>query len=269
MHYVVLRDDDTNALTPVECLETLYRPFLDRGLPVNLSVIPAVRLDAMRPDGLPEEFLWTDDRRGASANIGTNPRLVRYLRENRGYNIVQHGYDHSLFEFDSQRLPDLRQRFSRGTQLLVDAGFAEPATFVAPYDRLSGQALLEATRYFRIVSTGWFELLRLPGSWWLRYLLKKMRREPHWRIGKTWLLSHPGCLLSRHRPLATILDELKLAVTSRRLTVLVTHWWEYFPDQKPDEPLIEVLHASAEYLGKEPDIQVISFEDLAAGSIHM
>ena len=29
MHYVILRDDDTNALTPVGCLEQLYRPFLD------------------------------------------------------------------------------------------------------------------------------------------------------------------------------------------------------------------------------------------------
>ena len=35
MRYVILRDDDTNALTPVDCLERLYRPFLNRGLPVN------------------------------------------------------------------------------------------------------------------------------------------------------------------------------------------------------------------------------------------
>jgi len=28
MHCVILRDDDTNALTPVEYLEQLYRPFL-------------------------------------------------------------------------------------------------------------------------------------------------------------------------------------------------------------------------------------------------
>src|SRR2546426_306678 len=57
MRYVILRDDDTNALTPIECLEHLYRPFLDRGLPVNLSVIPEVRANLTLPDGRPEGFL--------------------------------------------------------------------------------------------------------------------------------------------------------------------------------------------------------------------
>src|SRR5436190_17389012 len=57
MRYVILRDDDTNALTPVDCLERLYRPFLDRGFPVNLAVIPEVRTDAVGPDGRREGFL--------------------------------------------------------------------------------------------------------------------------------------------------------------------------------------------------------------------
>ena len=58
MRYVILRDDDTNALTPVECLERLYRPFLDRGLPVNLAVIPEVSTSAVTPEGKPEGFLF-------------------------------------------------------------------------------------------------------------------------------------------------------------------------------------------------------------------
>ena len=49
MRYVIIRDDDTNASTPVECLERLYRPFLERGLPVNLAVIPDVSTDATTP----------------------------------------------------------------------------------------------------------------------------------------------------------------------------------------------------------------------------
>ena len=32
MRYVIIRDDDTNALTPVECLERLYRPFPGPGV---------------------------------------------------------------------------------------------------------------------------------------------------------------------------------------------------------------------------------------------
>src|SRR6187397_822978 len=71
MHYVVLRDDDTNATTPVECLEQLYRPFLDRGLPVNLAVIPDVRLDAARADGSKEEFLWPNRDQNPNPPDGT------------------------------------------------------------------------------------------------------------------------------------------------------------------------------------------------------
>ena len=57
MKYVIIRDDDTNALTPVEYLEKLYRPFLDRGFPVNLATIPNVRSDVCLPMGEPEGFL--------------------------------------------------------------------------------------------------------------------------------------------------------------------------------------------------------------------
>src|SRR6058998_3397825 len=61
MRYVILRDDDTNALTPVECLERLYRPFLDRGLPVNLAAIPKVRTDVTGTHGLLEGYLFGRD----------------------------------------------------------------------------------------------------------------------------------------------------------------------------------------------------------------
>src|SRR5437879_10738108 len=61
MRYVIIRDDDTNALTPVECLERLYRPFLDCGLPVNLAVIPDVSTEAKMSDGRPEGFLLFRD----------------------------------------------------------------------------------------------------------------------------------------------------------------------------------------------------------------
>src|SRR5205085_11531713 len=73
--YVVLRDDDTNALTPPECLERLYRPFLDRSLPVNLATIPAVRTDAKRPDGQSEGFLWNNGSVEEVLPLTARPRL--------------------------------------------------------------------------------------------------------------------------------------------------------------------------------------------------
>src|SRR5258706_2421399 len=83
MHCVILRDDDTNALTPVECLEQLYRPFLDRGLPVNLATIPKVRTDTISTNGQLEKFIFAK-RADTPPEIplANNSGLVRYLREN-------------------------------------------------------------------------------------------------------------------------------------------------------------------------------------------
>jgi len=268
MRYVILRDDDTNAFTPVECLERLYRPFLDRGLPVNLAVIPRVRTDAVTPDGKPEQFLFAKNGTLApSVAIGENQKLVRYLLDNPGYHFAQHGYDHSLFEFDSKSRGDVQWRLNDGRELLKAAGLGEPPTFVAPYDRLSRTSLTEVAGRFRVLSTGWFELRRLPPSWLPGYAMKKVFNTPHWQVNGTRLLTHPGCLLSCHRARETMLQAVKDSVTSRRTTVLVTHWWEYFPGGQPDEPFIQILHDVAAWLAAEPDLTVVSFDDVAAGKV--
>jgi hypothetical protein len=264
MRYVILRDDDTNALTPVECLERLYRPFLDRGLPVNLAVIPRVRTDTTRVDGQREGYLFAKNGEAKlTVPIGENAKLARYLLDNPGYHVAQHGCDHSLFEFESKSNADIDHRLEEGTRLLLEAGFPKPQTFVAPYDRFSRVSLRKTARQFRVVSTGWFEFRRLPPSWWPGYALKIFGQRSHWRVGRTILLAHPGCLLSRQRPYAGMLEEVKKTVFSRRLTVLVTHWWEYFNNRKPDEPFIQVLHETASWLANQPDVKVVSFNDVA------
>ena len=263
MRYVILRDDDTCAFTPAECLERLYRPFLERGLPVNLATIPLVRTDAVRLDGKPEEFLLGAANGGARAvPLVENDALVRYLHQEGGYRVIQHGCHHLPKEFDARDGDILGERLDVGAEALAGAGFARPATFVAPYDTYSGAGLRQITRRFAVFSTGWFELRRLPFAYWPRYALKKALRRPHWRVGRTLLLSHPGCLLSRYRPPEQILDLVRRAVGEAQLTVLVTHWWEYFTGGAPDEPFIRVLHETARWLGSQADIKVIAFSDL-------
>jgi hypothetical protein len=268
MRYVILRDDDTNALTPVECLERLYRPFLERGLPVNLAVIPKVRTDVRGGDGRPEGYLPTDTPlRGDALPIGSNGKLVRYLLQNPGFHIVQHGYHHTFNEFEGRDPADILYRLKEGARLLKEAGFAKPQTFVAPYDKFSRVSLGEAARVFRVVSTGWFELRRVPFWWWPWYAFKRLLKKPHWRVGGTALLSHPGCLLSSRCPPHTILESVAQTIASRRLTVLVTHWWEYFRAGAADERFIEVLHGTARYLAGDPNIAVVSFDDVAGGKV--
>ena len=263
MRYVILRDDDTNALTPIECLETLYRPFLDRGLPVNLATIPRVRTDTLNSEGDVEGFLFArNSNTPLNVPLAENRDLVRYLRGQPGFHIVQHGYEHLLFEFASDRAQEIGYRLDEGAQGLSHAGFAKPRTFIAPYDRFSSVSLRETARRFRVISTGWFELRCLPVSWWPRYALKKMQKRSHWQVGSTLLLSHPGCLLSYRRNYGDMLNSVKRCVESQSLTVLVTHWWEYFRENRCDQALLKNLHATAGWLADQPEIRVISFADL-------
>jgi hypothetical protein len=269
MRYVVLRDDDTNALTPVEYLETLYRPFLDRALPVNLAVIPNVRTDITYGQNILEGFLLArNGTREKTVPIGTNQQLVGYLLAHPGYHVVQHGYNHEFVqgdcEFEQSHRQDLIRRLDRGKQLLAEAGFKEPETFVAPYDRFTRTSMAEVSQRYGVISTAWFELGRLPFGWWPRYLLHKAGRTSHWRVGKTLLLSHPRCYLSSRRPYATMFDEIKQSLASRRLTVLVTHWWEFFPEGRPDDTFIRILHELADYLATTRDVRTVTFADVAA-----
>jgi len=125
MRYVILRDDDTNALTPVECLEQLYRPFLDRGLPVNLAAIPNVRTDTLSTDGALEKYLFAKRAdTPLEVPIANSGELVRYLHENPGFHLLQHGCDHSLFEFDSNQGIDIDNRLDQGAAALMRRDFA-------------------------------------------------------------------------------------------------------------------------------------------------
>ena len=269
-HYVILRDDDTNALTPVSCLERLYRPFLAHDLAVNLAVIPEVRTGLKRPDGRREGFLFAAPSPGSGAEtfpLAGNRELTGYLRANPGLRLVQHGCYHDTFEFDRTDRTEVGARMERGAWRFVEAGFPAPKTFVAPHDRFSRTSMEEAARRFPVVSTGWFDRRRLPLAWWPRYLAAKLHHAAHWRAGGACLLSHPGCLLSRERPHQNMLERVQAAVRSRRLTVLVTHWWEYFPDGRPDDAFIAILHATAAWLANQPDVEVITFEDLADGVV--
>jgi hypothetical protein len=268
VRYVIIRDDDTNASTPIECLERLYRAALDRGMPINLATIPEVSLDARNQDGDLEGFLrFRNGRTEKSVPLPANQKLTDYLRANQGYEIVQHGLHHEYFEFERLHANQAHGAVARGTELLLDAGLPRPQTFVAPHDKFSADNLREVARHFRIVSSGWYELARLPRAWWPRYAWKKFRQSPHWRVGGTLLLSHPGCLLSCFRNYNESRDLIRRYVKSNHLTILVTHWWEYFQNGAPNDDFISFLHETLDFLASNPEIKVIRFSDLLGNSV--
>jgi hypothetical protein len=203
--------------------------------------------------------------------IGSNEKLVEYLRTNLGFKIVHHAYHHEFVngrpEFDNPDAEDVARRLDAGAKFLREAGFATPTTFVAPYDLITRAAYLELAKRFQVISTGWFQLNRTPIQWWPKFFKRKLRRKNHWQANGTKLLSHPGCLLSYHRVPETILPAIKNAIAGRNLTVLVTHWWEFYREGEPDRKFIKVLHETAEYLASSADIQVVAFDDVARGAV--
>lgn len=268
MHFVIIRDDDTNAFTPVECLETLYRPILERGLPVNLATIPEVSTAAKMADGSPEGFLVKKNgTKAETMPLAANRELVDYLHANPGYHVVQHGCHHDYLEFDCPSLDEVTRKLERGTRHLLEAGFKRPETFVAPYDKLSRASLTAVCERFQVLSTGWFELRRLPYSWWPHYALKKWRGTPHWRVGRTLLLSHPGCLLSYQKSFSRALQGIVYCLERSSVTVLVTHWWEYFRSGAPDEPFIDFLHETLRHLATRSDVRIVTFDELVSAGI--
>ncbi len=268
MHYVILRDDDTCAFTPPGCLERIYRPFLDRGMAVSLATIPEVRTDVRTADGLLEGYLSSGIGPDVPlAPIGLNRRLVDYIRSERGYHIAQHGCHHDIFEFGGTDSCELARRLDWGARLLGEAGLMRVEAFVAPYDRFSPAAFIEVAARFDVISSGWFEVGRVPVRWWASYALKKLRRHRHWSAGGHHLLSHPGCLLSFKRPRGTMLESVRRAVESTSLTVLVSHWWEFYPLGVPDDELIGVMHEVADWLSSRKDIRVVTFGAVASGGV--
>ncbi len=262
MRYVILRDDDTHALTPIECLEKLYRPFFERNLPVNLAVIPNVNTQIILPDGKLEYFLrFSSQIKQERISIGENKPLVEYLLKNKGYHFAQHGFDHMRFEFDSSDSSNIIFRLDEGRKILKEAGLRVNA-FVAPYNKMSAVAYLEIAKRYPVISTSYFESRRLPFRWWPKYIYCKWTNRSHMKIKSTFLLSYPNLYLSAFKPFDSIWDNMKRAIDSQKLLVLTTHWWEYFLDRKPNQSMIDLLHKTADYLAHQPDIKVISFDDL-------
>lgn len=273
MTTVLIRDDDVNATTPPERLDRLYRPFLARGLPVHLSVIPEVRTDTRLPDGRLEGFLH-GPRAGEPGTLplAGNPALVAYLRGEPGYCPAMHGLHHDLpggrFEFDQDDAADLEARVARGLARFEEAGLDRPVAFVAPQDRMSRAAMDLVARRFPLVSGSWYDLRRVPRRWWPSYLLqKKVLRRDRFRLGGALFLGHPGCRFRPDRDPEEARRQVLAQVASHDLAVVVLHHWEFFPEGREDPARVRALHALADDLAGRPGVRVATFWDLVPASL--
>lgn len=268
MRYVILRDDDVNGTTPPALLERLYRPFLDRAMPVTLAIIPEVRTDVRTRDGELEVFVHGPNRgQPGTAPIGDNAELLTYLASEPGYTVAMHGCHHEIvdgrFELDRDDRDDIARRLEHGLSVFRDAALPRPVAFVAPQDQISRVGVEEVMRRFTILSTGYLDVARMPGPLLPSYLFqKKVLGRAHFRAGHTSLFTHPGCILARGRGAREMTDAITREIRRRFLTVVVSHHSEYLGSGSEDHAMVGALHALPDLFDRE-GVRVLSLDGAA------
>jgi peptidoglycan/xylan/chitin deacetylase (PgdA/CDA1 family) len=282
MKYVIIRDDDVSFFTPVEVLETLYRPLLSRGGTASLSVIPAIACG--RPVGAHNGPFWTrykmdyspfipPDFRDVNQHfpVSDNSELVSYLRENPGYELLQHGYDHSIIDGlpEGKRTDrnDAEMIIRDSAEIMLDAFGHTPDFFVGPWDAFSPQFLKNLSRHFKGISM--YRLGKRHMPWHLKPIAVARRLYPggtragFFRWKDFVIFEHPGTMISMFNRFDTILPSIKAALDRLDVLVLVSHHWEFFYDWNGlNQPFFEVWLEIIDFLLSTPSIQITSFQEM-------
>lgn len=256
--YVIIRDDDTNFHTPIECLEKIFAPFWNKNLSINLSVIPRVSSKALSVWGTPEGFLSFAENNTANTEIYRNEPLLKYLKNNPLIEVVTHGYDHRLFEFTSNNRNFLIEHLKRGAEYMQRAGL-NPLAFVPPYDEISKEAFNELIKRFKVISLHHWDSNKIPRS-----ARPKCYARTHWEWKGVKLLSHDDLVWKKKSK--DLLSSVQAGVKKNSITVITSHWHEFFPDGKENIERLRAWHSVADWLHKEK-ITALTFSQLAAKEV--
>jgi len=277
MKYVLIRDDDINYFTKTEWLEDLYGPLLERGLPVNLSVIPRTKCNL--PLGDPrsiyrarehmenEPFIPPEWRgKGDEFETGENRRLVDFLRSFSNIEVAQHGFAHEYVrgerEFASNDINYLDGRIRGGRDMLKKAFGRDVNFFVSPWDYLSGTALMRLKKagFLGISLYKVFREMRPP---FFQSLFSCREKGALSIFGKFLIVTHPGYLFSRFNAASEIRDRVDEALAKADVVVVVNHHWEYFFDWGGrDEVFFNTWTTFRDDLLKRDDIEFLNFTTL-------
>lgn len=253
---VIIRDDDTNATTPIEALDTIYRPFLEHNLPISLAIIPLVDPTTSQANGTKEPFIYTRCIQKAFQNdcipLKQNPALIEYLKKNQ-YELVMHGCHHTFHEFGTDARQEIQNRLKRGFQAFEEADLQRPSAFVAPYEAISRAAFSEITQNFSLLSSHWYSIKKIPIQFWPSLISSKLKKQPYWKANTCLCLTRPRQFFSS---VNYTLQDIVAVIETSPITVLLTHWWEFF-DQEGARKL-KLLHELAGYLATNSSVKVVA-----------
>ena len=238
MKYILIRDDDVNFFTRPAMLEQVYGFIFENDIPINFSVIPAVNSAAKTESchfgaGSPEPFLPRniagEDRQFP---ITGNHDLLRFLNAINRKEFLLHGFEHAgkggKYEFESEDKKVIETKLTEGINLFEKAFGEIPETFVAPQDKYSRTAFAQIRNRFKTLSLGWVDSSRIPIAFYYRYLQMKLMHRNYIRDGSFLITEHPGCMFSKFMDINEMSKKLDEYIAAHRMTVIVTHHWEFF-----------------------------------------
>ncbi len=269
MKYVVIRDDDTCFFTKPYMLEKIYQPLLNAGKSITLSVVPAI--GGGQPCGAMNGEFWKRFQLDYSPCLPPHQRskaqvfpltpdceIVRYLRERKGYEIVQHGYNHLVIDGVREGMltnpRQVTEKIESSGTILENCFGLKSDFFVVPWDDVSAETIMILKRYYKGISlhrigkrhiSSWPRKIQVAG----RRFLNDRIRTPYFRDGDFLLLEYPGPILSMFHNYRTMKEKVDDFLLNQDILVLVSHYWEYFWDwDEPNKKFISAWHDIASYL---------------------
>jgi hypothetical protein len=277
MKLAAIRDDDISFFTKPALLERVHGPLLEKAIPINIAAVPFVsanvKLRHEKLKGDYEPFIPPEYRgRDECFEIGGNKALVDFVRRHPAIHVAQHGYSHAYVdgarEFEIADSARISEMISEGARIIEKAFGVRPAFFVAPWDSISRAAFAALARSFEGISTGWLSKDSVPLTWLPKLLVKKLAHRNYILAGKTLVVEHPGCILSKFTPPQEIRQRVLQYIENSEVAVLTTHHWEYFgEDGAPNEPLLAAYHAVVAELAGRSDVRLASFAEIRTALI--
>jgi len=273
MKYILIRDDDLNYHTSIEQLNGVYSYIFDHHIPINFATIPAVNTSAITSSSdfgvgtyepfIPKEVAGVDKEWA----IDKNRELIAYLKNIENGEFLLHGYTHfgipPAYEFENNDKDVIIDKLTKGREIFKRAFGQTPATFVAPQDKYSPTAFQIIKENFEIFSLGWIDKTRIDTKLKAKYYWMKLTKNNYIKEGNMAIFEHPGCLFSKFKSTEETMKQLDHYIAQHKVTIIVTHHWEFYEDDKPNQKLIDAFVSKIKALHQSNKYQFITFSQLA------
>lgn len=244
--YAIIRDDDISFFTSPNLLEEIYEGIFEKGIPVNFSIIPCIKVNVSIGKniysqlGLEYEPFIPPNYRGKSRSfvVYENHELIEFIQNLEEFTeVIQHGFSHTPNEFASINTNEVRAKIRHGKGIMEKAFGHEPKFFSAPNDKYSPISLMELKKHFFGVTYGAFTLKNMLSlRYGIRLPLKLMPPYVNALIRGNFFLIKDGFLVLGHKgfsinPFVDV-DQLKRdfrrLFEGQKLILIMQHYWEYY-----------------------------------------